>query len=61
MLIRRLEEFKPDEEVLLSTENIRSRAKVGTPKFMPLWIGPFKVVKKVEHTPYDLELAPYIS
>ena len=55
---RRPEEFKPGDEVLLSTENIRSRAKVGTPKFMPLWIGPFKVVKRVEPTAYELELAP---
>ena len=54
---RRPMEYKEGDEVLLSTENIK-RAGIGTPKFMPLWIGPFKVLKRVEPTAYELELAP---
>jgi len=53
---RRPMEYKEGDEVLLSTENIE-RAGIGTPKFMPLWIGPFKVIKRVEPTAYELELA----
>jgi len=49
-------ECKEGDVVLLSTENIR-RAGIGTAKFMPLWIGPFKVIKRVEPTAYELELA----
>jgi len=44
---RRPMEYKEGDEVLFSTENI-IRAGIGTPKFMPLWIGPFKVIKRVE-------------
>jgi len=53
---RRPMEYKEGDEVLVSTENIK-RAGIGTPKFMPLWIGPFKVMKRVEPTAYELELA----
>ena len=35
---RRPVKYKPGDEVLLSTENIK-RSGIGTPKFMPLWIG----------------------
>ena len=42
--------------MLLNTENIR-RTGIGTPKLMPLWIGPFTVVRRVEPTAYELELA----
>ena len=28
----------------------------GTPKLMPKWIGPFKIVRKVADTAYELEL-----
>ena len=31
---------------------------MGTPKIMPLWIGPFKIIRRVEPTAYELELAP---
>ena len=53
---RRPVEYKPGDEVLISTENMK-RTGIGTPKFMPLWIGPFKIVKRVEPTAYELELA----
>ena len=53
---RRPVEYEPGDEVLLSTENMK-RIGIGTPKFMPLWIGPFKITKKVEPTAYELELA----
>jgi len=49
-------EYKKGDDVLLSTENIK-RAGIGTPKFMPLWIGPFKVITRVEPIAYKLELA----
>ena len=54
---RRPISYEPGEEVLINTENIR-RTGIGTPKFMPLWLGPFKVLKRVEPTSYELELAP---
>ncbi len=53
---RRPMEYKPGDEVLISTENMK-RSGIGTPKFMPLWIGPFKILKRIEPTAYELELA----
>ena len=53
---RRPMEYKSGDEVLISTENMK-RTVIGPPKFMPLWIGPFKIVKRVEPTAYELELA----
>ena len=53
---RRPLEFKVDDEVLLSTANITFK-KVGTPKLMPKYIGPFKIVKRVGATSYELNLA----
>ena len=44
---RRFLEFKPGDDVLISTEDMK-RTGIGTPKFMPLWIGPFKIVKRVD-------------
>ena len=49
--------YEAGSEVLISTENIK-RTGMGTPKFMPLWIGPFKIIRRVEPTAYELELAP---
>ena len=54
---RRPAEYEAGSEVLISTENIR-RTGMGTPKFMPLWIGPFKIIRRMEPTAYELELAP---
>lgn len=48
--------YEPGDEVLLSTENVQ-RTGIMTPKFMPLWIGPFKIARKVEEKAYELELA----
>ena len=31
---------------------------MGTLKILPLWIGPFKIIRRVESTAYELELAP---
>ena len=41
---------------MISTEYMM-RSGIGTPKFMPLWIGPFKLLKRIEPTTYELELA----
>ena len=57
---RRHVSYEPSDEVLLSTENVQ-RTGIGTPKFMPLWIGPFKIVRKVEETAYELELAAHMK
>ena len=48
-------EFQEQQEVLLSTRNINIKG-VGSPKFMPKWIGPFTVVKRVGKTAYELDL-----
>ena len=53
---RRHVSYKLGDEVLLSTENVQ-RTGIGTPKFVPLWIGAFKIVRQVEETAYELELA----
>ena len=42
---------------MISTENMK-RIGIGTPKLMPLWTGSFKVVKRIQPTAYELELAP---
>ena len=41
--------------VLLSSKNIRLKG-VGTPKLMPLWLGPFKIQERVGKVAYRLEL-----
>ena len=48
-------EFQEQQEVLLSTRNINIKG-VGSLKFMPKWIGPFTVVKRVGKTAYELDL-----
>ena len=48
-------EFQEKQEVLLSTRNIHLKGP-GSPKFMPKWIGPFTVVKRIGKTAYELEL-----
>ena len=42
--------------MLLSTTNI-SFKRVGAPKLMPRYIGPFKIKKRIGETAYELELA----
>ncbi len=51
----------PGDEVLLSTKNINLRGageRHSTPKLMPEWVGPFKVIESVGKLAYKLEL-PY--
>jgi Chromo (CHRromatin Organisation MOdifier) domain len=47
--------FQQGEYVWLSTINLRRRF-TGTPKLMPRYVGPFKVVKLVGETSYKLDL-----
>jgi hypothetical protein len=47
--------FQVGEYVWLSTINIRRRF-TGTPKLMPRFVGPFKVLKLVGETSYQLDL-----
>ena len=48
-------EFGLNDEVLLSTEHIPLRS-VGTRKLLMKWMGPFKVVQRVNDVAYELEL-----
>ena len=43
---RRHVDFTVGQEVLLSAKNIKLKG-VGTPKLMPRWLGPFKLVELV--------------
>eukprot|EP00983_Pelagomonas_calceolata_P000403 13226-Pelagomonas_calceolata.AAC.1 len=52
---RRHVEFSIGDEVLLSSKNVRLRLP-GTPKLMPNWIGPLKVVEQINDVAYRLEL-----
>ena len=47
--------FEIGDEVLLSTEHIPLRS-VGTRKLLMKWMGPFKVVHKVNAVAYELDL-----
>jgi hypothetical protein len=53
--VRRDVSFVVGTDVLLSTKHINLQMK-GTPKLLPRWIGPFKVVKQVGSVAYQLEL-----
>ena len=44
---RDVKQMRVDDQVLLSTKNLKFRNKGATPKFMPKFIGPFKVLKLV--------------
>jgi hypothetical protein len=52
---RRDVEFDIGTEVLLSTKHINIKMK-GTPKLLPRWVGPFKVVQKTNPVAYKLDL-----
>lgn len=51
---RRDVQFKADDWVLLSSKNLHF--KVGTPKLLPRWVGPFQVVRAVGKQAYELNL-----
>jgi len=53
---RKPQEYKEGEDVLLSTRNISFKG-IGAPKFMPRYIGPYKVVKRIGPVAYELDLA----
>ena len=50
-------EFQVGQRVLLSTKNLKVKSS-GTRKFLPKFIGPFKVLKRVGPVAYELELPP---
>jgi hypothetical protein len=52
---RRDVDFVVGQEVLLSTVNIRPKFK-GSPKLLPKWIGPYKIVKVINPVAFKLEL-----
>ena len=47
--------FQLGQYVWLSTVNLRSRLH-GTPKFMPRYVGPFKITKVISDTVYQLDI-----
>jgi hypothetical protein len=50
-------EFKEGDQVMLSTQNLRLKVP-GTPKLMPKWLGPLKVLKRVSPVAYKVTLPP---
>lgn len=49
--------FEVGDRVLLSTENLRSSGiMIGAPKFLPKFIGPYRVTKVISRTAYELNL-----
>ena len=51
---RREVTFDVGEQVLLNTKYLRSSS--GTPKLMPRWIGPYKVLERIGIVAYKLDL-----
>jgi hypothetical protein len=60
MTHRRELQLAVGDEVLLSTKNIKVKA-AGTPKLLPKWIGPFKVLQCVNEVAYKLTLPPSLK
>ena len=53
---RRLEQtYAVGDNVLLSTKNLTLKTP-GTPKLLPRWVGPFKVLRNIDNVAYELEL-----
>jgi hypothetical protein len=48
--------YKVGEQVLLSTKYLNRKHGKTNRKLLPKWIGPFKVVQKVGHVSYMLEM-----
>ncbi len=58
---RRKEEFKVGDQVMLSTEELRligSKELMRSVKFLPKYIGPFRVISVRNRNAYKLELPP---
>jgi hypothetical protein len=53
---RRHVTFIVGDQVLLSTEHLKMRSAVGSPKFASKYIGPFKVKRVVGDNAYELDL-----
>ena len=54
---RRHVEYKLGDKVLLSTKNITLKM-LGTAKLLPRFVGPFKIIGKINDVAYRLELPP---
>lgn len=54
--------FQVDDEVLLSTKNLKLKVgAMGTKKLLPQWVGPFKVCRVVSPVAYEIVLPPEIT
>ena len=54
---RRELQLQENDMVMLSTEHLKwSKEQPGTKKLMPKWVGPFKVIARVNPVAYRLEL-----
>lgn len=53
---RRHVTFAVGDQVLLSTEHLKMRGAVGSPKFASKYIGPFKIKRVVGDNAYELDL-----
>ena len=47
--------YEVGEDLMLNTKHVRHRSP-GSPKFMPRWMGPYKVLEKVGKVAYRLAL-----
>ena len=50
--------FSEGEMVLLSTKNMNLKHAEKSRKLLPRWVGPFKIVRKVDSLAYELEMNP---
>ena len=57
---RRVLEFAEGDRVLLSTKHVGLYC-TGSPKLLPRYIGPFKVLKRIGELAYRLELPPVMK
>ena len=57
---RRAVQYRLGQQVLLHTKNISLRM-IGSPKFLPKYIGPFKITEKINEVAYRLDLPPTLK